>query len=116
MPMKVAVFGCGYMGAVHAACIASLGHEVIGVDVLEEQVATLADGRAPFHEPGFPELLRGALDTGRLSFTTDVALAASVDGGFADALTIQLPPHLRSANRGFALARIRRRGVAVRIR
>ena len=75
--MKVAVFGCGYLGAVHAACMASLGHQVIGVDVLEQQVATLADGRAPFHEPGFPELLRGALDTGRLSFTTDVALAAS---------------------------------------
>ena len=51
--MRISVFGCGYLGAVHAACMASLGHEVVGVDVvLEEQVAALAAGRPPFHEPG----------------------------------------------------------------
>ena len=48
--MRISVFGCGYLGAVHAACMASLGHEVVGVDVLEEQVAALAAGRAPFHD------------------------------------------------------------------
>jgi UDPglucose 6-dehydrogenase len=74
--MKVAVFGCGYLGAVHAACMASLGHEVIGVDVIDAQVAALSEGRPPFHEPGFPELLQSALETGRLHFTTDAGAAA----------------------------------------
>jgi len=74
--MKVAVFGCGYLGAVHAACMASLGHDVVGVDVIDAQVTALSEGRPPFHEPGFPELLRSALETGRLHFTTDAGEAA----------------------------------------
>ena len=53
--MMVSVFGCGYLGAVHAACMATLGHEVVGVDVLPQQVDALMRGDAPFHEPGFPE-------------------------------------------------------------
>jgi len=74
--MRISVFGCGYLGAVHAACMASLGHEVVGVDVIEEQVASLAAGRAPFHEPGLDELLGSALATGRLEFTTDPSRAS----------------------------------------
>jgi len=74
--MRISVFGCGYLGAVHAACMASLGHEVVGVDVIEDQVASLAAGRPPFHEPGLEELLAQALATGRLEFTTDPARAA----------------------------------------
>ena len=74
--MRISVFGCGYLGAVHAACMAKLGHEVVGVDVVEEQVAALAAGKAPFHEPGLPELLEEALATGRLEFTTDARRAA----------------------------------------
>src|SRR6478752_2465290 len=73
--MRISVFGCGYLGAVHAACMASLGHDVVGVDVLEAQVAALAAGEPPFHEPGFPEVLRSSLDTGRLTFTTDASAA-----------------------------------------
>lgn len=74
--MKISVFGCGYLGAVHAACMASLGHEVVGIDVVEEQVAALAAGRPPFHEPGLEELLAEVLPTGRLQFTTDASRAA----------------------------------------
>lgn len=74
--MRISVFGCGYLGAVHAACMASLGHEVVGVDVLEEQVAALSAGRPPFHEPGLEKVLAEALATGRLRFTTDPAEAA----------------------------------------
>ena len=74
--MQISVFGCGYLGAVHAACMASLGHDVVGVDVLPEQVEALSSGHPPFHEPGFPELLERALATGRLVFTTDAAAAA----------------------------------------
>jgi len=74
--MRISVFGCGYLGAVHAACMASLGHEVVGVDVVEGHIAALAAGRAPFHEPGLPELLAEALASGRLEFTTDPSRAA----------------------------------------
>jgi UDPglucose 6-dehydrogenase len=56
--------------------MASLGHEVVGIDVVEEQVAALSAGRAPFHEPGLDELLAETLATGRLEFTTDPARAA----------------------------------------
>ena len=56
--------------------MASLGHEVVGVDVVEEQVASLAAGRPPFHEPGLEQKLGEALATGRLEFTTDPSRAA----------------------------------------
>ena len=68
--MKISVVGCGYLGAVHAACMAELGHDVLGIDVDETKVAALSAGRAPFYEPGFEELLTRALGTGRLRFTT----------------------------------------------
>ena len=68
--MKISVVGCGYLGAVHAACMAELGHDVLGIDVDDTKVAALSAGRAPFYEPGFEELLTRVLDTGRLRFTT----------------------------------------------
>ena len=80
--MRISVIGCGYLGAVHAACMATLGHEVVGVDVLERQVALLAKGEAPFYEPGLPEILAEGLATGRLSFTTDTADVKGADVHF----------------------------------
>ncbi|WP_179753088.1 UDP-glucose dehydrogenase family protein [Kineococcus aurantiacus] len=74
--MRMTVIGCGYLGAVHAACMAELGHEVIGIDVDPEKVAALQAARAPFYEPGLPELLERTMATGRLRFTTDMAEAA----------------------------------------
>ncbi|MCL2541981.1 MAG: UDP-glucose/GDP-mannose dehydrogenase family protein [Nocardioidaceae bacterium] len=74
--MKISVFGCGYLGAVHAASMVHLGHEVVGIDVVPEQVESLSAGRSPFFEPGLDELLAEGLATGRLSFTTDAAVAA----------------------------------------
>jgi len=74
--MRISVIGCGYLGAVHAAAMAQLGHDVVGVDVDEAKVAALAAGRAPFYEPGLPELLTETLATGRLSFTADLAEVA----------------------------------------
>ena len=70
--MKMSVIGCGYLGAVHAACMAKLGHEVVGVDVNEASIAKLRNAEAPFYEPGLPELLAEARDTTRLTFTGDV--------------------------------------------
>ncbi|WP_179498642.1 UDP-glucose/GDP-mannose dehydrogenase family protein [Leifsonia sp. AK011] len=73
--MKLSVIGCGYLGAVHAASMAELGHEVVGVDVDWQKIGLLAEGRAPFFEPGLPEVLTSAIATGRLTFTTDMAEA-----------------------------------------
>lgn len=67
--MKISVIGCGYLGAVHAACMSSLGHSVIGVETNPSRLSALASGRTPFHEPGFDSLLEEQLATGRLRFT-----------------------------------------------
>lgn len=80
--MRISVIGCGYLGAVHAACMASLGHDVIGIDVLEAQVAALSEGKAPFFEPGLPELLEGGVADGSLRFTTDPSEAKAADVHF----------------------------------
>ena len=55
--MRISVIGCGYLGAVHAASMAELGHDVVGIDVDQNKVATLREAKAPFFEPGFEELL-----------------------------------------------------------
>lgn len=73
--MKISVIGCGYLGAVHAAAMASLGHDVVGIDVDPDRVETLSQGRAPFFEPGLQDLLDAERDRGRLTFTTDLAAA-----------------------------------------
>lgn len=74
--MKMTVIGTGYLGATHAACMAELGHEVLGVDVDESKIAALASGRVPFFEPGLPEILTRTVSSGRLSFTTSYEEAA----------------------------------------
>lgn len=71
--MRLSTIGCGYLGAVHAACMAELGHEMVGLDVDQAKVDKLSRGESPFHEPGFPELLRRNVESGRLRFTTDPA-------------------------------------------
>src|SRR5690606_15360831 len=72
-PMQISVIGCGYLGAVHAASMAELGHDVVGIDVDAAKVARLGQGKAPFHEPGFEELLERNVRAGRLRFSTDFA-------------------------------------------
>lgn len=89
--MKLSVIGCGYLGAVHAACMADLGHHVVGIDVDPERVAELAAGRAPFHEPGFNDLLARALTSGRLTFTTDMSQAEDAAVHFICVGTPQMP-------------------------
>ncbi len=71
--MKISVVGCGYLGAVHAASMAELGHEVIGIDVDAKRIDSLQAGIAPFHEPGFEDLLKK--NAARLTFTTNMAAA-----------------------------------------
>src|SRR3954471_16744653 len=80
--MKISVIGCGYLGAVHAASMAELGHEVIGVDVDEHKIAALNGARAPFFEPGLDELLERTLASGRLRFSSKMADAAGAQVHF----------------------------------
>ncbi|GAA4065684.1 UDP-glucose/GDP-mannose dehydrogenase family protein [Actinomadura miaoliensis] len=77
---RLTVIGTGYLGATHAICMAVLGFEVLGIDVDERKIAKLAAGEVPFFEPGLPELLTKALESGRLRFSTSFAEA----GEFGD--------------------------------
>ncbi|MCW2871543.1 UDP-glucose/GDP-mannose dehydrogenase family protein [Actinacidiphila oryziradicis] len=74
--MRITVIGTGYLGAVHAACMAEIGHEVLGVDVDTAKIEALAAGRPPFHEPGLGEVLSRNVERGRLRFATSLAEAA----------------------------------------
>ena len=114
--MKLSVIGCGYLGAVHASAMAELGHEVVGIDVDPGKIQELQAGRPPFFEPGLPEVLASARETGRLRFSTEIADAAeatvhfvavgtpqSRDGNaadlrFVDAAIEALLPHLKEGD------------------
>ena len=82
MALKLSVVGCGYLGATHAACMSSLGFEVIGVDTDPEKIALLSKGELPCYEPGLDSLLASEITTGRLSFTTDFSAVADADVHF----------------------------------
>lgn len=75
--MKLTVIGCGYLGATHAACMAELGHEVLGMDCDMDKVAVLNSGKAPFFERGLDEMLTKHTQTGRLRFTASYAETAA---------------------------------------
>ncbi len=75
--MRMTVIGTGYLGATHAACMAELGHDVLGVDVDEAKIDSLQAGEVPFFEPGLPEVLTRNLEAGRLGFTTSYEQAAA---------------------------------------
>ncbi|WP_274564361.1 nucleotide sugar dehydrogenase [Streptomyces spiramyceticus] len=70
--MRVSVLGLGYVGCVSAACLASLGHEVIGVDVNQVKVDLVNDGEAPVVEERIGELIAEVVRTGALRATADV--------------------------------------------
>lgn len=89
--MRLAVVGCGYLGAVHAVAMATQGHEVVGFDIDLGRIERLARGEAPFHEPGFEPLLLEALASGRLAFTSEPATAAAAELVFIAVNTPQLP-------------------------
>ncbi|MFY1678430.1 MULTISPECIES: UDP-glucose dehydrogenase family protein [unclassified Streptomyces] len=119
MALKITVIGTGYLGATHAAAMAELGFEVLGLDVVPEKIDTLRRGEVPLYEPGLEELLRAHVEgipgsTGRLRFTTDYAEAAAFgdvhfvcvntpqrhgeyacDMSYVDAAVASLAPHLR---------------------
>ncbi|MGH3330270.1 MAG: UDP-glucose dehydrogenase family protein [Nocardioidaceae bacterium] len=75
MNMRISVIGTGYLGATHAACLAELGFEVLGVDNNPAKVAMLSAGAVPFSEPGLETMVARHVRTGRLRFTSDLGEA-----------------------------------------
>ena len=74
---RITVLGTGYLGTAHAAWLAEMGFEVLGMDIDPAKAAALTRGELPFYEPGLEQLLRDGLKSGRLSFTTSYAAAAA---------------------------------------
>ncbi len=70
---RIAVLGLGYVGCVSAACMASLGYRVTGVDRDTHKVESVLAGQAPFYEPGLEELVRAAVGAGKLSASSELA-------------------------------------------
>lgn len=119
MALKITVIGTGYLGATHAAAMAELGFEVLGLDVVPEKIAMLERGETPMYEPGLEELLRRHVagiegSSGRLRFTLDWAEAAefgdihfvcvntpqkhgeyACDMSYVDSAVDSLAPHLK---------------------
>ena len=90
--MRISVIGTGYLGAVHAACMAEIGHEVLGVDTDVPKIAALQDGHAPFFEPGLEDILVRAVRSGKLRFSTSLPEAGEFgDAHFICVGTPQLP-------------------------
>ena len=111
---RLTVIGTGYLGATHAACMAELGFEVLGLDIDPEKVAALQAAQVPFYEPGLDELIAKQVAAGRLRFTTSVEEVATfgdvhflcvgtpqkrgefaADLRYVDAAIDALAPHLR---------------------
>lgn len=90
--MKITVIGCGYLGATHAACMAELGYDVLGVEVDERKRELLAAGKVPIYEPGLEDLLAKHVASGKLRFTDSMEEAAAfADLHFVCVGTPQLP-------------------------
>jgi UDPglucose 6-dehydrogenase len=111
--VNITVIGCGYLGATHAASMAELGHDVLGVEIDADKRAALTDGRVPFYEPGLEELLARQVAAGRLRFTDSyeeagafaelhfvcvgtpqLASSMGADVSYVDAAVASLAPHV----------------------
>lgn len=73
--MKVCVQGLWHLGSVTAACLASVGHDVVGLDSNQYVISSLSEGKAPLFEPGLDILISEGIKSGRLKFTSDIASA-----------------------------------------
>jgi UDPglucose 6-dehydrogenase len=89
-PMKITVFGIGYVGLVTGACLADIGHEVLCVDIDQKRVDNLKKGIIPIYEPGLTPLVQRNFEAGRLKFTTNIPEA--VDFGLLQFIAVGTPP------------------------
>ena len=103
MARRLTVLGTGYLGATHAACLAELGFEVLGLDTDPVRIDRLAAGKLPFFEPGLEDLLQAGLDRGLLRFTTSYAEVAA----FADTHFVCVGTPQRSDGNAADLSQLR---------
>lgn len=75
--MRVCVIGTGYVGLVTGVCLSHIGHDVICVDNNEEKVKLMQSGQSPIYEPGLSELMQSSAQSGKLTFTSDLAKGVS---------------------------------------
>ena len=87
--MRVTMIGTGYVGLVSGVCFSDFGHDVTCVDLNEEKIATLKQGKTPIYEPGLEDLMRKNTEAGRLHFTTE--LASSVEQAKAVFIAVGTP-------------------------
>ena len=83
----IGIFGAGWVGLVTGGCFAELGHDVIVRDVVPERIASLREGRLPFHEPELGDVL--ARNRERITYTLDADDLAGADALF---VCVQTPP------------------------
>ncbi|MCB1873185.1 MAG: UDP-glucose/GDP-mannose dehydrogenase family protein, partial [Gammaproteobacteria bacterium] len=88
--MKVTIFGSGYVGLVSGACLADVGNEVVCVDIDRNKIELLNRGEVPIYEPGLDQLVRNNQKSGRLTFTSDVAMG--VEHGLFQFIAVGTPP------------------------
>ena len=88
--MRVCVIGTGYVGLVTGVCLSHIGHDVICVDNNEKKVKLMQSGQSPIYEPGLSELMKSSAESGRLTFTSD--LAKGVDHGEILYIAVGTPP------------------------
>ena len=89
--MKISVIGCGYLGAVHAVAMASLGHNVVGIDSNLAKISSLSSGQPTILEPREADLLREGLDYRRLAYSADPEAAGGARVHFIGVGTPQRP-------------------------
>lgn len=100
--MRVSVIGCGHLGAPHAAAMAELGHDVVGVELNADAVKSLNSGQSAFFEDRLGELLERHTASGRLRFTTSLAEAAE----FADLHFVCVGTPLREDRKGYDVSQV----------
>ena len=88
--MKITVIGTGYVGLVTGTCLAEMGNEVLCLDLDENKIRILNDGKIPIHEPGLLEMVRRNVMAGRLRFTTSIE--DSVAFGLLQFIAVGTPP------------------------
>src|SRR5690625_890803 len=88
--MKVTIFGSGYVGLVTGTCLAEVGNEVLCVDINEQKIAMLKQGKIPIYEPGLEDLVRKNVEGRRLNFTTDII--QGIAHGLFQFIAVGTPP------------------------
>jgi UDPglucose 6-dehydrogenase len=88
--MKVTVFGIGYVGLVQAAILASVGHDVMCIDIDQTKIDNLKKGVIPIYEPGLTSIVEDAYKNGLLTFSTDARLG--VEHGTVQFIAVGTPP------------------------